>query len=208
MQRRQRVLSGVQPTGSLHLGNYMGAIRNWVKLQEEYGECVVGKGTKGACLLLPAAPGWALLHCGMATCPRPSASLPRDARPCALLPNNLLLLYQPVTTASPAADTYFCVVDLHAITLPHDPPALLASTHSSAALYIACGIDPAKANIFVQSHVPAHAELTWLLRWAQVVVYQLQGPAGGGRLGRCAAEMAHGALAPAHVRCCWAAALH
>lgn len=94
--RRQRVLSGVQPTGSLHLGNYLGAIRNWVKLQEEY-------------------------------------------------------------------DTFFCVVDLHAITLPHDPKALLQSTHSSAALYVACGIDPSKASIFVQSHVPAHTELTWML---------------------------------------------
>lgn len=95
-QRRQRVLSGVQPTGSLHLGNYLGAIRNWVKLQEEY-------------------------------------------------------------------DTFFCVVDLHAITMPHEPKELLQSTHSSAALYLAAGIDPAKASIFVQSHVPAHAELTWLL---------------------------------------------
>lgn len=82
-------------------------------------------------------------------------------KPAAAAPHcftNLLLPLPPHT------DTYFCVVDLHAITLPHDPPALLASTHSSAALYIACGIDPAKANIFVQSHVPAHAELTWLLR--------------------------------------------
>ncbi|KAI3433298.1 hypothetical protein D9Q98_003117 [Chlorella vulgaris] len=94
--RRQRVLSGVQPTGSLHLGNYLGAIRNWVKLQEEY-------------------------------------------------------------------DTFFCVVDLHAITMPHEPRALLDATRSSAALYIACGIDPAKASIFVQSHVPAHTELAWLL---------------------------------------------
>lgn len=73
----------------------------------------------------------------------------------------------PRVTSSPppCADTYFCVVDLHAITMPHDPAALLASTHSSAALYIACGLDPAKSNIFVQSHVPAHAEMTWLLRW-------------------------------------------
>lgn len=95
-ERRKRVLSGVQPTGSLHLGNYLGAIRNWVELQEQY-------------------------------------------------------------------DTYFCVVDLHAITLPHEPAELLRSTRSSAALYIAAGIDPARASIFVQSHVPAHAELTWLL---------------------------------------------
>ncbi|KAL4524573.1 hypothetical protein Ndes2526A_g06693 [Nannochloris sp. 'desiccata'] len=95
-ERRKRVLSGVQPTGSIHLGNYMGAIRNWVSLQETY-------------------------------------------------------------------DTFFMVVDLHAITLPHDPKELLHSTRSSAALYMACGIDPAKARVFVQSHVPAHAELAWML---------------------------------------------
>lgn len=95
-ERRKRVLSGVQPTGSLHLGNYLGAIRNWVKLQEDY-------------------------------------------------------------------DTFFFVVDMHAITLPHNPADLLQSTRSSAALYLACGIDPARSNIFVQSHISAHAELTWLL---------------------------------------------
>jgi len=55
------------------------------------------------------------------------------------------------------------VVDLHAITLPHEPKALLEATRQSAATYIACGIDPEKANIFVQSHVSAHAELAWLL---------------------------------------------
>lgn len=64
------------------------------------------------------------------------------------------------------AETYFCVVDLHAITLPHEPKALLESTRKSAATYIACGIDPEKANIFVQSHVSAHAELAWLLSCA------------------------------------------
>lgn len=58
------------------------------------------------------------------------------------------------------------MVDLHAITMPHEPRALLDATRSSAALYIACGIDPAKASIFVQSHVPAHTELAWLLRSA------------------------------------------
>lgn len=94
--RRKRVLSGVQPTGTLHLGNYLGAIRNWVNLQELY-------------------------------------------------------------------ETYFCVVDLHAVTLPHEPKALLEATRQSAATYIACGIDPERANIFVQSHVSAHAELAWLL---------------------------------------------
>ncbi|MFN3679233.1 tryptophan--tRNA ligase [Thermosynechococcus sp.] len=93
---KKRVLSGVQPTGSLHLGNYLGAIRNWVAGQADY-------------------------------------------------------------------ENYFCVVDLHAITVPHDPAELAANTYTVAALYLACGIDPAHATIFVQSHVSAHAELTWLL---------------------------------------------
>ncbi|GMH44107.1 hypothetical protein BSKO_12041 [Bryopsis sp. KO-2023] len=93
---RQRVLSGVQPTGNLHLGNYLGAVKNWVGLQELY-------------------------------------------------------------------DTSFCVVDMHGITVPHDPKVLRESTKSTAALYIASGIDPEKATVFVQSHVPAHAELFWLL---------------------------------------------
>lgn len=60
-------------------------------------------------------------------------------------------------------DTYFFVVDLHAITLPHEPKELLRSSRSAAALYLACGIDPTRASVFVQSHVPAHAELAWLL---------------------------------------------
>lgn len=94
--RLKRVLSGVQPTGSLHLGNYLGAIRQWVAYQELYSN-------------------------------------------------------------------YFCVVDLHAITVPHDPKKLKLDTLQSAALYIACGIDPEKSKIFVQSHVRAHAELCWLL---------------------------------------------
>jgi len=93
---RARVLSGVQPTGALHLGNWLGAIRNWVNLQDSH-------------------------------------------------------------------DTFFCVVDLHAITVPHDPARLAADTRSTAAIYLACGIDPAKATVFVQSQVAAHSELCWLL---------------------------------------------
>ncbi|XP_024391901.1 uncharacterized protein [Physcomitrium patens] len=93
---KKRVVSGVQPTGSIHLGNYLGAIKSWVGLQDLY-------------------------------------------------------------------DTLFLVVDLHAITMPHDVEQLTKSTRTSAALYIACGIDPTKSSIFVQSHVSAHAELTWLL---------------------------------------------
>ncbi|HHP7232350.1 MAG TPA: tryptophan--tRNA ligase [Xenococcaceae cyanobacterium] len=93
---KQRVLSGVQPTGNLHLGNYLGAIRNWVEIQQEY-------------------------------------------------------------------DNFFCVVDLHAITVPHDPKVLAENTLKIAALYLACGIDLECSTIFVQSHVKAHSELTWLL---------------------------------------------
>ncbi len=93
---KQRVLSGVQPTGNLHLGNYLGAIRNWVEEQNNY-------------------------------------------------------------------DNFFCVVDLHAITVPHDPLVLASNTLTTAALYLACGIDLECSTIFVQSHVSAHSELAWLL---------------------------------------------
>lgn len=92
---KQRILSGIQPTGNLHLGNYLGAIRNWVALQDEY-------------------------------------------------------------------DSFLFMADLHAVTVPHDPQKLAIDTLNVAATYIACGIDPQKATIFVQSHVPAHSELAWL----------------------------------------------
>jgi len=95
-QRTKRILSGVQPTGSLHLGNYLGAIKQWVNFQDNY-------------------------------------------------------------------DCYFCVVDLHALTVPQDPKKLRQETLQAAAMYIAAGIDPVKSKIFVQSHVSAHAELAWLL---------------------------------------------
>jgi tryptophanyl-tRNA synthetase len=91
-----RIFSGVQPTGNLHLGNYLGAIRNWVALQERY-------------------------------------------------------------------DSIFCIVDMHAITMPPwDPQALRAQTREVAAAYIAAGIDPGRCIIFVQSHVAAHAQLAWV----------------------------------------------
>ena len=93
---RPRVLSGVQPTGALHLGNWLGAIRNWVDLQDTH-------------------------------------------------------------------DTYVCVVDLHAITVPHDPRQLATDTRSTAALYLACGMDPKRCSIFIQSQIAAHSELCWLL---------------------------------------------
>lgn len=92
---RQRVLSGVQPTGNLHLGNYLGAIRNWVEIQDQY-------------------------------------------------------------------DNYFCVVDLHAITVPQDPKTLASNSYTLAALYLACGLNLNYSTIFIQSHISAHSELAWL----------------------------------------------
>ncbi len=91
-----RIFSGMQPTNQLHLGNYLGALKNWVGLQ--------GQG-----------------------------------------------------------ETIFCVVDLHAITLPQDPTVLAGATREIAAAYIAAGIDLDKSIIFAQSHVSAHAELGWIL---------------------------------------------
>jgi tryptophanyl-tRNA synthetase len=93
---KKRVFSGVQPTGNIHLGNYLGAIRNWVAGQAEY-------------------------------------------------------------------DNIFCIVDLHAITLPIDPQELHSNTHKLAALYLACGLDTRYCKLFIQSHVHQHAELSWIL---------------------------------------------
>jgi tryptophanyl-tRNA synthetase len=106
--RAQRILSGVQPTGAIHLGNYLGAIRQWVDFQNKV-EYDIESGLE----------------------------IPKE--------------------------NFFCVVDLHAITMPQDPSELTEATLKSAALYLAAGIDPAMSKIFVQSHVPAHSELTWLL---------------------------------------------
>jgi tryptophanyl-tRNA synthetase len=92
---KPRVFSGIQPSGGLHIGNYLGAIRNWVRDQDKY-------------------------------------------------------------------DNIFCIVDLHAITVPQDPAALRENTLDLAAIYLASGIKPEQA-MFVQSQVPAHAELAWIL---------------------------------------------
>jgi tryptophanyl-tRNA synthetase len=97
MSSQKRVFSGVQPTSdSLHLGNALGAVTQWVALQDEF-------------------------------------------------------------------DAFFCVVDLHAITLPQDPTELRRRTLVTAAQYLALGIDPSRSTVFVQSHVPAHSELAWVL---------------------------------------------
>ncbi|HBF67164.1 MAG: Tryptophan-tRNA ligase [Candidatus Magasanikbacteria bacterium GW2011_GWA2_46_17] len=90
------MLSGIQPSGNLTIGNYIGAIRQWVALQNDY-------------------------------------------------------------------HNFFMIVDLHALTVPQDPAILRAKTLEVAKLYIASGIDPAQSTIFVQSHVPEHAELSWIL---------------------------------------------
>lgn len=92
----KRIFSGAQPTGNVHLGNYLGALRNWVALQHDY-------------------------------------------------------------------ESFFCIVNLHAITLPQDPKVLAAKTRELARIYLAVGIDPNVSTVFVQSDVPAHTELTWLL---------------------------------------------
>jgi tryptophanyl-tRNA synthetase len=96
-----RILSGIQPTGNLHLGNYLGAIRNWVRMQDE--------------------------------------------------------------NAAKGGDTLFFLADLHAITVHNDPAELTANTREMAAALLAAGVDPAKAILFNQARVPAHAELAWLL---------------------------------------------
>jgi len=117
--RTRRILSGVQPTGSLHLGNYLGAIKQWVEFQD------TGKFAEAENL---------------------------DGEEFKEDPNVEIV-----------NENFFCVVDLHAITVPQDPSELEESTLASAALYIAAGIDPKKSKVFVQSHVPAHSELAWLL---------------------------------------------
>mgnify|MGYP005984899195 CR=1 FL=1 len=90
------VFSGAQPSGELTIGNYMGALRQWVKMQDEY-------------------------------------------------------------------DCIYCIVNQHAITVRQDPVALHKATLDTLALYLACGIDPKKSTIFVQSHVPEHTQLSWVL---------------------------------------------
>ena len=90
------LFSGIQPSGILHIGNYLGAIKQWVELQDQYR-------------------------------------------------------------------SFFCVVDEHAITVPQDPKELRENTLKTAMIYLASGIDPKKSTIFIQSHVPAHTELGWIL---------------------------------------------
>ena len=94
--QKKTIFSGVQPSGKLTLGNYLGAIRNFPILQEQYN-CI------------------------------------------------------------------YCVVDQHAITVRQEPAALRRATLELIAQYIACGLDPEKSILFIQSHVPAHAELAWVL---------------------------------------------
>jgi tryptophanyl-tRNA synthetase len=92
----KRIFSGAQPTGNIHLGNYLGALRNWVALQQKY-------------------------------------------------------------------ESFFCIVNLHAITVQQNPKVLAEKTRELARIYLAVGIDPEVSTVFIQSDVPEHAELTWLL---------------------------------------------
>jgi tryptophanyl-tRNA synthetase len=96
MQNRQRVFSGIQPSGTPHLGSYLGALKNWVAIQDDY-------------------------------------------------------------------ENYYCIVDLHAITVPQDPKVLRHNVRETTAVYLAAGLDPEKSVIFRQSRVSAHTELAWLL---------------------------------------------
>lgn len=96
MAQKKRIFSGIQPSGDLHLGNWLGAIKNWVSLQDEY-ECV------------------------------------------------------------------YCVVDYHAITIPYEADDLRRRTINAVIDLLACGVDPDKSKLFVQSHVPQHTELAWVL---------------------------------------------
>ena len=89
---KKRIFSGIQPSGNLHIGNYLGSIYNWVYLQDEY-------------------------------------------------------------------DSIFSIVNLHAITVPQDPKILTEKTFEVAAIYLACGIDPKKSHIFIQSNIKEHSEL-------------------------------------------------
>jgi len=93
---KKKVFSGIQPSGDIHIGNYLGAIKGWVDLQDEF-------------------------------------------------------------------DSIFCVVDLHTITIKQDPKVLNKKIREVTGIYLASGIDPKKSSIFVQSHVPAHSEMTWIL---------------------------------------------
>lgn len=96
MNSHKRIFSGIQPSGNLHIGNYLGAIKNWVKLQDEY-------------------------------------------------------------------ESIFCVVDMHAITIPQNPEELKKRILEVAKIYLASGINPEKSSIFIQSHISEHAELCWIL---------------------------------------------
>ncbi len=93
---KTRVLSGIQPSGNLTIGNYLGAIKQWVENQNQF-------------------------------------------------------------------DAFYCVVDLHAITVPHDPQQLMDKSREVVGIYLACGIDPDVSTVFVQSHIKAHSELAWML---------------------------------------------
>lgn len=106
---KTRVFSGIQPSGNLHIGNYLGALKQWTHMQ-----------------------------------------------------NSSKVRQQAEVVSSQDYELLFCIVDLHAITVPQDPAQLRANVRQLAALYVASGIDPKTSNIFVQSENPDHSYLTWI----------------------------------------------
>jgi tryptophanyl-tRNA synthetase len=155
---RKRILSGVQPTGNLHLGNYCGAVKNWVPLQEDYGAYQCGSTCRALHSDVLAR------TVGRAACLQCASHVSRTGTSHALGP---LAVHNVAPDSAQhlrrRADTFFCVVDLHAITMPHEPKGLRAASRATAAAYIAAGVDTAKSAIFMQSHVAGHSELAWLL---------------------------------------------
>jgi tryptophanyl-tRNA synthetase len=140
----RRILSGVQPTGSLHLGNYFGAIQQWVTFQNKYCPIIDNTDTSSNAS---------------------SSSSTTDQKEVITIKDENEIT-ETTTETTTIVENYFCVVDLHAITStqPQTPDELYRSSLMSVALYIAAGIDPKRSKIFIQSHVSAHTEMAWLLQ--------------------------------------------
>ncbi len=140
---KKRVFSGIQPTGIFTLGNYLGALKNWVRLQNDC-ECI-----------------YSVVNMHAITVRQDPAEL-RENTLSALLGNYLGALKNWVRLQNDC-ECIYSVVNMHAITVRQDPAELRENTLSALALYMACGVDPEKSIIFVQSDVCEHAELGWIL---------------------------------------------
>ena len=131
-----RVVSGIQPTGNLHLGNYLGAIRNWVRMQDS-AQAAAGDSAEENTRAQTAGGVSAFNN-------KPAQAAAGDC-------------------ASKKPECLYFLADLHAISMPHDPAQLRRGTLEMTAALVACGIDPDKSVLFNQAQVPQHAELQWLL---------------------------------------------